>query len=183
MNWSGATCPCCSGLMTNEDIRFEGKSGNIRRNPYHNGYGDKGKTYRLPTAAEVEIIGKINASSAFADIPYGQLYENTPSGGNGASRAFSVQGYGMMQWKDLFSNRQLFTLAKYVKHTRDIFPILSDHYQSADWFEAISSFLALAIDRLANCGSILCIWNMEKRTKLSKPLFDLLCRSLGLCGI
>ena len=43
----------------------------------------------------------------YADIPFGLPEEPTPKAGSGASRAFSVDGYGLDTWRKLFTNRQL----------------------------------------------------------------------------
>ena len=46
----------------------------------------------------------------YAEIPFGLPEEQTPKAGIGASRAFSVDGYGFDTWRKLFTNRQLLAL-------------------------------------------------------------------------
>ena len=76
----------------------------------------KGKEYRLPTDHERAGGGsdRGTASALYADIPFGLPEEQTPKAGIGASRAFSVDGYGFDTWRKLFTNRQLLAIGGFV---------------------------------------------------------------------
>lgn len=79
------------------------------------------KKYRLPTAEELEIadVPEKEIEEAISDAPGGIPDEATPKGGGKrASRAFSVQNYGIMRWRDLFTPRQLLAASVFVRHTR-----------------------------------------------------------------
>lgn len=158
MSRSGASCPCCSAIMTMEDIRFEGRSGRI-------GCvmtavvvdGTSVKEYRSPrneditaaTSAEKEL------NRIYADVPFGLPDEPTPAGGGrGAGRAFSVQGFGMMRWQDLFTPRQLVALGSFVKWTRSARDAMAEYPE--EWVEALGAYLSLSLDRLADRSSALC---------------------------
>ena len=86
--------------------------------------------------------------------------EPTPKGGSGAARAFSVDGYGFDQWGKLFTSRQLVALGTFVRHTRATREALAQAGYPAEWVEALQAYLALAVDRVANRASMLCIWNV-----------------------
>jgi adenine-specific DNA methylase len=147
MSRAGAWCPCCGKAgtvaMEMEDIRQEGVNGRLGALMTAVVVdGPDGKEYRLPTAEELRIVEaasrrfsgvedeetRRDAASTiteetiqrvFADVPFGVPDEPTPKGGgSGAGRAFSVQGYGMMRWRDLFTPRQLMALGTFVKATR-----------------------------------------------------------------
>lgn len=174
MSRSGAWCPCCqkSGqvIMTMEDIRLEGKAG--RLNSVMTTVvvdGTRGKEYRLPTAHEIKQAEAAQESLAgvFSQIPFGMLEEPTPKGGSGASRAFSVDGYGFDQWKKLFTSRQLLALATFVKCTREACKEQAGY--SKEWREALCSYSACIISRTADYMAQLCVW--ENGAEEIKHLF------------
>ena len=158
MTRSGAVCPCCGTIMTMEDIRLEGQAGRmgtILTTVVAD--GPNGKEFRMPTPEEHHCIAEAAGAlqNAFANVPFGLPTEPTPSGGgNGAGRAFSVQGYGLMKLCDLFLPRQLVSLASLVSHTRAARDTMKSTY-TQEWTEGLSSYLAAGLDRLldfANCG-------------------------------
>jgi putative DNA methylase len=163
MSRSGATCPCCSTIMTMEDIRREsqaGRTGTIMTSVIVDSKG--GRKYRLPIENEIFMADEAEkeVSETFASIPFGLPDEPTPKGGNGASRAFSVDGYGLDKWFKLFTPRQLLTLGKFIKYTRALPEAMSRYGYLQEWEEAISAYLALGIDKLSDYCSALCIWHV-----------------------
>ncbi|MBN1875103.1 MAG: DUF1156 domain-containing protein, partial [Anaerolineae bacterium] len=162
MSRAGATCPCCGAIMTMEDIRTEGQAGRlgtVMTAVVVN--GEKGKEYRLPTDEERRMADEAAAAldAVFADIPFGIPDEPTPAGGgSGAGRAFSVQGYGLMHWRDLFTPRQMLALGTFVKHSRTVHDAMYYQNYPAEWVEAITAYLAVVMDRFANYMSTVCIW-------------------------
>nr|WP_052890221.1 DUF1156 domain-containing protein [Thermogemmatispora carboxidivorans] len=161
MSRTGVTCPCCGTVIKMEDIRFEGKAGRL-------GTmltaviveGKQGKEYRLPTEEERQAAEEAAQAlpTLFAAIPFGLPEEPLPRGGPGASRAFSVDGYGFERWEQLFTPRQLLALGTFVRETRAVREELRLRGYPPHWVEAISAYLALAIDRTANYMSTLCVW-------------------------
>ena len=109
MSRSGITCPCCGTIMMMEDIRLEGQSGRLGTVMTSVVVdSEHGKEYRLPTADEILMAAEAEneISNVFADIPFGLPEESVPKGGSGASRAFSIDGYGLDEWYKLFTSRQ-----------------------------------------------------------------------------
>lgn len=119
------------------------------------------KRYRLPNerdlqAANVEIE---DLENAFADIPFGIPDEPTPTGGgSGASRAFSLHRYGLKKWRELFTNRQLFALSSFVRHTRSATSLIAKEDQKLA--EAVGAYLAICMDRLVDYSSAQCTWTV-----------------------
>jgi len=165
MSRAGAICPCCSTIMTMEDIRLEGQAGRLGMTMTAVVVnGPAGKEYRLPT--DIEIQAAIDAEGAlatvFSDIPFGLPNEPTPvGGGSGASRAFSVQGYGLMHWYDLFTSRSLLALGTFVRSTRVVCQTMRQMGYSPEWAGIIPAYLALAVDRLADAGSTIAHWQVD----------------------
>jgi adenine-specific DNA methylase len=162
MSRTGVTCPCCKAIMTMEDIRLEGRAGRLGAvNTAVVVDGAKDKEYRLPTAHELDCARRAEESidTVFDGLPFRLPIEPTPKGGSGASRAFSVDGYGLNTWSSLFTNRQLFALGTFVKWTREARATMRKLGYSAVWIEAIGAYLASMADRLANQNSTGTMWN------------------------
>ena len=161
MSRSGAKCPCCGTIMTMEDIRLEGRAGRLSAVMTAVVVdGQNGKEYRLPTEHEIHMAAEADKSLAdvFAKIPFGLPEEPTPKGGSGASRAFSVDGYGFDQWKKLFTPRQLLALGTFVKWTREA-RNQTGEYHTGGWIESIAAGLAIGMDRIADRQSNVCRWD------------------------
>lgn len=165
MTRNGAWCPCCGKpgtvAMSLEDIRREGVEGRL-------GAiitavvvdGEKGKEYRLPTNEEVELMKEASEAveEVYRAIPFGIPDEPTPIGGNGASRAFSVDKYGFDNWSKLFTARQLLSIGTLVDRTRNMLEA-SINECSREWAEAVFSYLVISLDRLINQSSNVAHWN------------------------
>jgi putative DNA methylase len=168
MSRSGATCPCCGTITTMEDIRLEGQAGRLRWILTVVAVdGLKGKEYRLPTELEVRMTTEteIELKTAFSDVPFGIPEEPTPvGGGSGAGRAFSVQSYGLMQWKDLFTLRQLLALGTFVKCIRNVVKEARGFGYATKWAEAIIAYLTAGLDRLVDFCNINTQWKLDVPT-------------------
>jgi adenine-specific DNA methylase len=162
MSRAGAQCPCCATINTMEDVRLEGKAGRLRSimtTTVVN--GAKGKEYRLPTDHELAmaIPADDQVESAFRDVPFGMPDEPTPAGGgSGAGRAFSVQGYGLMKWRDLFTPRQLMALGRLVSTIRAARDDMAEHQLPPQWTEAVQAYLSASLNRLVDQSTTLCTW-------------------------
>ena len=160
MSRTGATCPCCEAIMTMEDIRLEGRAGRLDAEMTAVVVeGQKGKEYRRPTDHECTAaeVTEEQLLSLYTDIPFGLPEEPTPKAGIGASRAFSVDGYGFDTWRKLFTNRQLLAIGTLVKSIRQIPSIASFSYDE-EIAIAVIVMLTASLDRAITYMSTLCIW-------------------------
>jgi putative DNA methylase len=162
MSRSGAECPCCNAINTMEDIRVAGRSGRLGRTMTCVAVDStRGKAYRLP--AEQELVAA-DPESQLVDrhlqrLPYGPLDEPTPAGGgSGAGRAFSVQGYGLMHWRDLFSGRQLIALSTFVELLHRARDAMQADGLPETWLQATSAYLCCAFDRMLDFNSQMLSW-------------------------
>ncbi|MBN1912208.1 MAG: DUF1156 domain-containing protein [Pirellulales bacterium] len=166
MSRAGAKCPCCPAIMTMEDIRVEGQSQKLERiitSVVVDGPNDK--EYREHTAADLVSERESGASldAVFSSLPFGIPDEATPAGGGrGAARAFSVQGYGLMRWQDLYTSRQLASLGTLAGDVRGVTSELRNQQYPSKWVEAITCYLASAVDRQADYSSTICIWALSE---------------------
>ena len=162
MSRTGAACPSCQTIMTMEDIRYEGRAGRLGAVMTAVVVdGTKGKEYRLPTDHERVAAGvtEEQLQTLYADIPFGLPEEQTPKAGTGASRAFSVDGYGLDTWSKLFTNRQLLALATFLGASLGADTTPPSSKREGIWTESTKSYLASMLDRLANQNSTICRWN------------------------
>ncbi len=163
MSRSGAYCPCCgkpgTAQMTMEDIRLEGQAGRLGSMMTAVVVdGESGKEYRLPTKGEVRLVAEAEKEidHVFADIPFG--IPNEPLASKEAL-GFRVPLYGFNTWNKLFTPRQLLAMGTFVKHTRVAFKAMKAGGYPAEWADGAIGFLALAVDRLADYSSALCMWH------------------------
>ena len=175
MSGSGATCPCCGVTAAMSDLRAAGRAGQLgERLTAVVVYGQQGKEYRLPTEAEIEAASLSEEALAelYAEIPFGLPQEPTPKAGVGASRAFSVDGYGFDTWRKLFTNRQLLALGTFIREMRSLW-VEEDSAALAgnisgledypkEWREALVACLAPAISRSADRGSSVTTWTNDR---------------------
>ena len=129
MSKSGATCPCCGVIATMADLRAAGRAGQLgARLTAVVVEGQQGKEYRLPTDEEVDAarIEEEALANLYAELPLGLPEEPTPKAGIGASRAFSIDGYGFDAWRKLFTNRQLLALGTFIRELRSLWAELDE---------------------------------------------------------
>ena len=161
MSRSGAQCPCCPTIMSMDDIRYEGRAGRLGAVMTAVVVdGLKGKEYRLPTEEELRVaeVSKEELDELYEQIPFGLPEEPTPRQGPGAARAFSVDNYGFDQWAKLFTERQLMTLGSFVGIVRELARTM-DGDMPEDWREAVITYSAICLDRLADYSSAICSWH------------------------
>jgi putative DNA methylase len=157
MSRSGVKCPACPTIMTMEDIRLEGKAGRLSAVITAVVVdGPSGKEYRPETELERACVEAAmrTVSSVFADLPGGELTDATPPE---SSLGNSITRYGMTKWSDVFTVRQQLMLGTFASLTRQV----AAHHRaggSREWYEAISAYLALAVDRLADASSTIAHW-------------------------
>jgi adenine-specific DNA methylase len=162
MSRSGVTCPCCNmPSMTMEDIRLEGRARRLESVMTAVVVdGSSGKEYRTPTPEEVVAASRSEQEldRVYASVPFGLPDEPTPAGGGrGAGRAFSVQGFGLMRWRNLFTPRQLLALGTFVNRTRAARDAMKMDGYLNEWIEAVGGLLCIIIDRIVDYNSTQCV--------------------------
>ena len=157
-------CPCCGQVsLTSDDLRRESKAGRL-------GLvmtavvveGERGKEYKAVSSEQRRAAEAAEAmlASVFSTVPFGIPRESTPDAAGTKRNSSSLRLYGLNEWKDLFTPRQLLALGTFVNKTRDAVVELQNHGYPPGWAEAIGAYLGLAVDRVANRCSCNCVWNM-----------------------
>ncbi len=156
MSRAGATCPCCSGIMTMEDLRLEGKAEHLGATMTAAVVvTDSGKGYRPvgPEDLDLAELASNELSTVFSKIPFGLPSEPLPTK---EALGFRVPLYGFKTWSSLFTPRQLLALATFVREIRSVPEKMEEAGYAKEWIQGVVAYLALALDRLADRSSSLC---------------------------
>lgn len=161
---SSVTCPACGTSSDAPAVRTYGK---------RTGFGSRlyavldidgpNRTYRAPRMDELEGAERL----AFQLL--GELSE-TPDGTsalpdegcdpNGFRR---VQGlvFGFETWRSLFNSRQLFVLGTLCEAVREAHETMLEEGIESERALAISTYLGLCVDRIADRDSSFCSWGLN----------------------
>ena len=172
MSGSGVTCPRCGVIATMADLRAAGQSARLgARMTAVVVNGQQGKEYRLPTDKEIKAarVEETKLRSLFTSVPFEIPDEPTPKAGIGASRAFSVDGYGFDTWRKLFTDRQLLALGILLGEIRSWTNEAHIHSDGTrgyppDWCEAITVYLSCVFSKLTDYSSSICSWDSGRET-------------------
>jgi len=141
-----------------EDIRQEGLRGRLGAEMTAVVVeGRNGKEYRLPTPEEINLAAETEKEldRIFTDIPFGLPDEQLPTK---EALGFRVPLYGFDKWRQLFTPRQLLAIGTFAKYTRGARDAMRQHGYQAEWVEALSAYVAICVDRLADRNSCLSWW-------------------------
>ena len=170
---SGAWCPCCGRpdtvAMSMEDIQAEncaGRSGAVPTAVILD--GTEGKTYCPPSTDWVErwqLVG--DALKAWsAQLPHG-LPRDPIDSARPSPNARGLSGltrHGLDRFDVLFNPRQLLSLAAITVAVRRSRKMLQKLGYPLSWSQAVTAYLALAIDRLSDRNSTICHWDIGRET-------------------
>ena len=158
-------CLISGSPMPFDYLRGEGKAGRLgSRLLAVVAEGDRGRVYLTPTTAQERAAR--NAAPAWepdTDLPQRAL-------------GFRVQEYGMLQWRDLFTDRQLVALTTFSDLVGEARARIRDDAASAGlpdddrplrdgglgataYAEAASLYLGLLVNRLGDRCSTICTWD------------------------
>ncbi|MGA3291208.1 MAG: DUF1156 domain-containing protein [Candidatus Bathyarchaeia archaeon] len=170
-----ATCPVCGSTMDSSSLKKlfkEGKSGQKQVAVVLHTEGTSGKKYRIVTVDDENTFKK---SELFLEEKRKCLEkewginpvpdELTPEGkGRGAERAFSLRGFNLNEWGDLFNSRQKLALIVLSSEIREAYKIISIETKDPVYAKVITTYLAMALDRLADHNSNIQRWANTRET-------------------
>jgi putative DNA methylase len=162
-----ASCPVCGYTTAVEQVRAQLK---VRKGGARDArlvcvistrQGQPGRTYRAPIEADLKAIEEAaRALEALRQMSVGALNpvpdEPLPPEG---TLGFRVQKYGMLEWGDLFTARQALALSTFVKNVRRVREGMISAGEDSALAIAVTTCLALALDRLAEHSTSICRWN------------------------
>ncbi len=162
----GSRCIVCDTPLTFDYMKSEGRAG--RMGAQLMAIVTEGKRGRNYHSADEEQV-RIAESATAAWEPIGSLEARY-------TQALLVPAYGLTEWSDLFTPRQLTALTTFSDLVRDArelaardalaagladdgVPLREGGAGARAYGEAVSVYLAFAVDRAADYGSSLCIWD------------------------
>lgn len=161
----GATCLVCDTTVPLSQVRAQAQAGGLGSQLVCVvAAGERGRTYVEATDAQVEA----SQVPVPEDAPLGSLPHNP--------RAVTTPNYGLTEWADLFTARQLTTLCAFTEALPEVREQVEREAAAAGfdddprrlreggtgavaYADAITHYLALAIGRLANRTSSQCFWD------------------------
>lgn len=164
VNRRGARCVACDAAVPLQYVRKEGRDGRMR-------------IQLMAVVAEGEreriYVAPSRDHSVAAAIPPPNW---TPDGSLPANpRDFKTPNYGLRTFADLFTPRQLVSLTTFSDlvieaHARvlaDAAVTFTDElaggeHQAAAYADAVATYLAFAVDKMADRGSTICTWFTER---------------------
>ena len=170
MSNATATCPFCGSQQPDDYIKRCGHEGKLKAQMttivYQEGYG---KEYRPPTQLEIDDaeVSEETLGEIADQIPYGMPDEPMPGP---ETLGFRVPLYGFKKWSDLFTARQLLALMTFVKWTRTARAEMEKFSYSSEWVEAVSAYLALLINKVADYNCTCARW--QDNDEAINHLFD-----------
>jgi len=151
-----ATCLFCNQVADVEYIRTEGQAGRIWETPLVVIYAREraGKGYRPSTDQDEDLFQE--ALTLLTEVDDDAPDEPLPAVG---TLGFRVQRYGLTRWSDLFNSRQLLALITFSRQVRAVYDAMLAAGMNPERAKAVTTYLAMAVDRLAEDQSSLCRWN------------------------
>lgn len=163
-----ATCRICGAAVSADDVKAVGRKGNIGRALMGMATvrkGVRGKKYLgseealklVPDPAELaDRLNRIQEENGLS-VPDARVTAED-------NQHFQAPMYGMNTVGDLFTDRQLVTLLTLCKHVRLAHEEMVGGGMDEERAKAVATFLAMAVDRVADRGSSLCHWDNSRET-------------------
>ena len=138
----GAICIACNGTAPHSYIREQSKAGNMGEQMIGVvGEGDRKRLFVSPTNEHID--------SAFIAKPTRRPIGRLPEKALG----FAVQTYGIIEWHQLFSERQLVGLTTLSNLLTDVRAEIAQDGASSEYADVVCTYLALAIGKNSdNCS-------------------------------
>jgi putative DNA methylase len=159
VNRKGARCLVCGTSVPFDHVRAEGKAGRMSQQMMAVvAEGQRGRVYLDPTPEQVEIAQQAKPTwKPDAELPHNP-------------RDFKTPNYGMRTFGDLFTPRQLVALTTFsdlVGEARqrvaaDAQAARLDEARAQAYADAVATYLAFALSKMADRGSTICTWFTER---------------------
>ena len=156
-------CPNCGSVIEDEIIKSQAQAGNFGYQLYAVAYkqGKGSLEFRIPESvdfdgidqAEVDINQKLEKFNIDEILPKIEV--------TFGDKTKELIRYGIDRWDKLFNPRQLLTLVTYVEIINEAKVLIQVEYE---WekAQAITTYLALVLDRCVDANCRLCIWDVSR---------------------
>ena len=140
-------CPCCGNATDIKQIKEQSKTGVLFDKLLAVIYeGKNGKEYRLPFKEEINVIDSIFLS----EIPREKMQRNSAGG--------DTFSWGIDEWGQMFSKRQLFTLYTIIELLNKL--KADNKIGDISYKKAVITYLAIWIDRISTISTKFGVYNV-----------------------
>ncbi len=150
-----ATCLVCNQVANVEYVREEGCRNRMQKMPLAVIFNksNSGKDYRLFSDRDAELFQ--HAASILNETQSDDLPTEPISYLSGR---MNVYLYGMRNWETLFNTRQKLSLITFCRQIRSAYAMMLKEGIEVGRAKAITTYLGIALDKLADCNSSLTRW-------------------------
>lgn len=158
-------CLVCRQVVKAEYTRQAGRDGKMSATMIAvvlEAQSNKGKRYR----ADMPSDGAASDAAAqrLTELEASGVYEIPPIPDepiNPDTLGLRIDAFGFDAWGKLFNARQLLTLSTFARITNESYLMMNEKGVDPEYARSVTTYLALAIDRLADYGSTLCVWRPQ----------------------
>ncbi len=160
-----AICPFCGEPTSEAEMRRAGVEGRMGQRMIAAVLDTAGrKGYRAIGAEDIQIFEE--ACNIPVDVPGEYIVPevNGPqaSPNSGSHRSINLELYGLTRWGQLFNRRQLVVMDEFVRCLHEAWSEMQESVSDGQYLEALITYLALWIDRVAAFGNSVCRWRHGK---------------------
>lgn len=143
-------CPCCGNTTENSVLKQQFIDGKIEDRLLVVIYDSKdGKSYRLPNKEDLDSLNNLPAVSYRPSEKLPITY----------SKAMAFCLWNFNTWGDIYSDRELIFLNKFVEVINDLIS-----FENEDYRIAVKTYLAILFDRIASRQTSFGLWNTKAET-------------------
>ncbi|MEI6122708.1 MAG: DUF1156 domain-containing protein [Bacteroidota bacterium] len=147
-NRGNLKCPCCGSITDVKKVKEQSNNGGLpERLLAVIEINKNGKFYRLPKQVEIDIVNQIPNVLR----PFEKMQRNSAGG--------DTFSWGISEWGQMFTKRQLYTMTSLVKNISSIKKLLTNF--DSTYSQAILTYLAILIDRGSTRLTSFGVWNPQ----------------------
>jgi len=158
-------CPVCGSTVeanTTRRLFKEGKAGERMVAVILTKPGETGKRYRIATEDDMKVFNRAAEYMEGKRRKLHELWGINPVPDEELplmSGVFNVPLYGMTTWGSLFNARQKLSLITFTEKVREAYRRMIVEGMEREYAKAISTWLAILIDRVLVRNNSLCVWH------------------------
>ncbi|MFB8765313.1 DUF1156 domain-containing protein [Nocardiopsis alba] len=144
-------CCVCAQIIGEADVRSLASAGKMGLRMVAVAVDESGsRRYRAPTDVEIAAACNVDVPDDLAELSLGP-----------ANQYVAPPRYGLAEFADLYTPRQLRVLATFSDLVAETFDEMKAEGATGQWAKAVTTILALGVGQLARFGSSLCQWRLR----------------------
>jgi len=158
-------CPCCEQVTSGKQLRALGMQRKFRHRMLaacESSNVERGLFYRLVTEDDIRASSRAEELIASVTELEGDISPDRPS--SNARGLSAITRYGLTRFSDLFNTRQMVVLDRFSSEIRRTHDRMLAEAVDTKLAEAVTVYLALALDRIAAQNTTLSRWNSARET-------------------